>query len=63
MCESTVLLKEDRAISRIMPDAVTIVPVRDGLRCIDAIGRSMDLERVRLVEMDLLRHRIILERA
>lgn len=47
----------------IMPEVVTIVPVRDGLRCIDIIGRSRDLERVRLVELDLLRHRIILERA
>ncbi len=62
MCESVVLLKEDKGISTIMPDAVAIVPVRGGLRCVNVLGETKDLDRVRLLEMDLLRHRVILER-
>jgi len=62
MCESTVLMKDKDGLSTVMADAVRIS--FDGPRCVctDMIGRSVPLENVRAREIDLVRHRVILER-
>jgi predicted RNA-binding protein len=63
MCESTVLLKGDNGLSTVMVDAVRVSV--DSARCVctDVIGRSAALDGVRVSEIDLMRHRVILERA
>ena len=45
-----------------MTDAVLIVPVEGGLRYANILGGTKVLENVRLVEVNLLRHRVIIER-
>lgn len=62
MCESVVLLNGEKGISAIMTDAVLIVPVEGGLRYANILGGTKVLENVRLVEVNLLRHRVIIER-
>ena len=63
MCESTVLMKDESGLSTVMADAVRIT--FEGPRCVctDVIGRSTPLANVRAREIDLVRHRVILERA
>lgn len=61
MCESTVLLKGNNGLNTIMPDAVRMTVDPGLIRCTNIIGEQVVLENVRVVEMDLLRHRIIIE--
>lgn len=63
MCESTVLLKDDIGLRSIMTDAVKVVAGDDDIVCTDLVGRSVRLDGVRVAEIDLLRHRVVLERA
>ncbi|MDW5562108.1 MAG: CooT family nickel-binding protein [Methanomassiliicoccus sp.] len=63
MCESTVLLKEDSGLRSVMVDAVKVAIDDRGCVCIDPLGRSLPLDGTHVVEIDLRRHRIILERA
>ncbi len=62
MCESTVLLKSAEGISTVMPEAVMVRDVGGGVRCVDILGREVKVDGVRVSEIDLLRHRVILER-
>ncbi len=62
MCESLVLLKEDMGISTLMAGATVIVPVEDGLSCSNMFGETKVFHNVRLAEIDLFRHRVIIER-
>jgi predicted RNA-binding protein len=62
VCESTVLLKGDSGLSSVMVDAVRVVVSGQGCVCTDLMGRSVPLDDVRVAEIDLLRHRVILER-
>jgi predicted RNA-binding protein len=62
MCESVVLLKDRRGITTIMTDAVKITPFESGVRCVNMIGEAQTLDGAMVAEMDLLRHRVMLER-
>lgn len=63
MCESTVFLKEDIGLTSVMVDAVKVAVNGRGCVCTDLLGRSVPLDGVRVAEIDLLRHRVVLERA
>jgi predicted RNA-binding protein len=63
MCESTVLLKEDNGLRSVMVDAAKVVVNGRGCICFDLAGHTVPLDDVRVAEIDLMRHRIILERA
>ena len=63
MCESTVFLKEGSGLTSVMVDAVRVTMSREGVVCTDLVGRSVPLDGARVAEIDLLRHRVILERA
>lgn len=63
MCESTVLLKAENGLSSVMADAVKVVLSGNQCMCTDLLGRSVTLDHVTVSEIDLLRHRVILERA
>lgn len=62
MCESTVLLKSAEGISTVMPDAIMVRDEGGSIRCVDIIGREVTVDNVWVSEIDLLRHRVILER-
>ena len=62
MCESTVFLKEGSGLTSVMVDAVKVAVSGTGMVCTDLVGRSVPLDGVRVAEIDLLRHRVILER-
>lgn len=61
MCQSVVLLKEGSGLTTVMTDAVLVTPDGDGTVCSNIRGERVALPAV-LSEVDLLRHRIILER-
>lgn len=63
MCESTVLLKEASGLRSVMADAVRVTARENSYVCTDLLGREVRLDNVHIAEIDLLRHRVILERA
>jgi predicted RNA-binding protein len=63
MCESTVFLKERSGLTSVMVDAVRVAVNGTVTACTDLAGLSVSLDGVRVTEIDLLRHRVILERA
>ena len=62
MCESTVLMKSETGITTVMPEAISVRVEGDKIRCVDIIGRETTVDSARISEIDLLRHRILLER-
>lgn len=62
MCESTVLMKSADGITMVMSEAISIRVEGGTVRCVDIIGREATVDGARISEIDLLRHRILLER-
>ena len=62
MCESTVLLKSAEGISTIMPEAIMVRDDGSSITCVDILGREVKVDGVKVKEIDLLRHRVLLSR-
>ncbi len=55
-------MKSETGITTVMPEAISVRVEGDKIRCVDIIGRETTVDSARISEIDLLRHRIILER-
>jgi len=62
MCESTVLLKSAEGISTVMPEAIMVRDLGGSIICTDILGREVTVDRAKVAEIDLLRHRVMLTR-
>lgn len=60
MCESAVVLESAGGTETVMPEAA-VVRVREGnVVCTDILGREVTVRNVRVSEIDLMGHRILL---
>jgi len=60
MCESKVYLAESGGEQLVLEDVTTILPESDGYRLVNLFGQQVHL-RCRIKEIDLLKHRIVME--
>ena len=61
MCESNAYLKDGETEVMLMESVDTITPSENGLKLIDIHGKQLFIN-AKIKEMNLLNHRIILER-
>ena len=62
MCESNVYLATPHGEQLVLADVTSIKPEGDGYRLVNLFGEQVDL-RGRIKDIDLLKHRIVLEDA
>ena len=55
-------MKSETGITTVMSEAISIRVEGGTVRCVDIIGREATVDGARISEIDLLRHRILLER-
>jgi predicted RNA-binding protein len=55
-------MKSADGITTVMPEAISVRVEGGTVRCVDIIGRETTVDSARISEIDLLRHRILLER-
>lgn len=60
MCESNACLKDGENVVKLMESVDTIVPYENGLKLVDIYGKQLFIQ-ARIVNMNLLNHRIILK--
>ncbi len=60
MCQSTVYLRRDDSEEEILRDAILVEPVEDGVK-IQGFFEAPQVIPARIVTIDLLKHRIVLE--
>jgi len=60
MCESAVYLMTAEGEELLLEDVTSIRPVNDGYRLLNLFGEEVHV-RGRIVDIDLLRHRVLLE--
>jgi len=60
MCESKVYLSAAEGEQLVLEDVISIRPEGDGYRLVNLYGEQADV-RGRIKEIDLLKHRIVLE--
>jgi len=63
MCESKVIIIEGGKRNIVMDAAATIKVDGDTIICTDITGESVEVKNVKVSEMNLLRHEILLERS
>ncbi|HKM09103.1 MAG TPA: CooT family nickel-binding protein [Candidatus Methanomethylophilaceae archaeon] len=62
MCESTVLLETAKGISSVMQEAVLVRDNAGSVTCVDILGREVIVDDSKVLEIDLMRHRVLLSR-
>ncbi len=62
MCESTVFLREGTGEKVLMREVAAVRPRSGKLELVGVLGERLEVEAV-VVELDLMGHRIVLERA
>lgn len=60
MCESKVFLATDRGEELLLDDVTVIRPERGGYRLVNLFGEQRQIQ-CRIREIDLLKHRIVME--
>jgi len=63
VCESAVYLVRGLAKDLVMAEVARVTVAGNTITCYDTLGERRTLERVRMVEANLLKHEIILEPA
>jgi len=63
MCESRVKLMEDDSERVVMEAAALVRPVGDSVVCTDITGEEIRLDGVIIVEINFIRHEMVLERS
>jgi predicted RNA-binding protein len=63
MCESRVKLMENGSDRIVMEAAALVKPVGDSVVCTDITGEEIRLDGVRIVEINFIRHEMVLERS
>jgi len=62
MCESRVYLATETGEELVLEDVISIRPEADGFRLVNLFGQQVHV-RGRIREIDLLKHRVVLEPA
>ena len=62
MCESTVFLKEGTREKVLMREVATVLPQRGGLVLTSILGERLEIDAL-VREIDLMGHRIVVERS
>jgi predicted RNA-binding protein len=62
MCEANAYLKADETETLFMESVDVIEPYENGLKLIDIFGKQMFIQ-AKIINMNLLNHRIILEQS
>jgi predicted RNA-binding protein len=62
MCEAVVFVKDESGINVVMNEASFIRSEGNSMVCTNIVGERLVLEDMCVLEIDLLRHRLVLER-
>ena len=60
MCESTIILRKGEERNEIMKDVIKVNFENDRVICTDITGNKQELADVRIIEIDSLKHIIVL---
>jgi predicted RNA-binding protein len=60
MCESTIIIENDDGREEIMKDVIKVHVDGNSVTCVDITGNRQELTDVKVLEIDSLKHEIIL---
>lgn len=61
MCESKLYLREGESLRHLMSDVIKMYLENESITAVDIAGNKLELKGYRVVEVDTLRHKIIIE--